>query len=433
MKTGQPNGGHAIDRRHFVGVGLAALATGPSVLRGGEPAGKTMVIAVAGLGRGQGHIQACLELPDVEVGYVCDVDARRVAAALKMIENSGRKYRRPPQGVADFRKALDNKNVDALSIATPNHWHAPAAILACQAGKHVYVEKPGSHNAREALWLMAAAQKHGRVVQLGTQRRSWTAIRKAIAKLHEGLIGPVRSARCWYCANRPGIGRGKLVPVPAHLDYRLWEGPAPHRPYKDNLVHYNWHWHWHWGGGELANNGVHGLDIARWGLGVEAPRRVSCVGGRYHFRDDQETPDTFQASYDFGDKMILFDCSSCHPRPADKLDFVRFYGDGGTLDLNGGDDYVFFDHKGKEIARGQGKSWDRIHFEDFFDAIRQGRKPLADIGEGQKAALLCHLGNIAYRTGRTLNLQAGWFDLVPDREMTPLWGREYAKDWEPRV
>jgi predicted dehydrogenase len=334
--------------------------------------------------------------------------------------------------VKDIRTVLDDKAVDALFIAAPNFWHAPATILACAAGKHVYVEKPGSHNAQEGEWMVAAARKHKRIVQMGTQRRSWPAVVEAIEKLRAGVIGKVVSARTWYNANRGSIGRGKPVPVPAHLDYTLWQGPVPERPYVDNLVHYNWHWRWHWGGGELANNGVHGFDIARWGLAVEHPRRVTFNGGRYHFNDDQETPDTGVAVFDYGQAAIVWDNSSCHPRANENLPFVAFYGMGGSLTYGGGGDYRILDVKGKEIGRGSGPGGDKSHIENFLDCIRSGSRPNAEIEEGQKATLLCHLGNIAYRTGHTLNTDPKTGKIIGDSEAQALWRREYRPGWEPK-
>ena len=427
----------ALDRRRFLGQGtalVAGLAAGPAFLRAADAASKKLVVGVMGLGRGLAHIKACLSLPDIEVAYVCDVDDRRIRQALAAIDKRAKdKSARMPQGVKDFRRILDDKDVDVLTIAAPNHWHAPATILACQAGKHVYVEKPGSHNPREGELMVAAARKYNRVVQMGNQRRSWPAVIEAIEKLRAGAIGPVRSARTWYNNHRGSIGRGKLVPVPPELDYSLWQGPAPERPYKDNLVHYNWHWHW--GGGELANNGIHALDLARWGLGVDCPRRVTCGGGRYHFDDDQETPDTALATFDFGDKVAFWDCSSCHPRAAENLAFVTFYGDHGSLALSGGGLYRIFDPKGKEIDRGSSPAGDVSHFANFFDCIRSGgsKRPNSDIEEGQKSTLLCHLGNIAYRTGRTLTLDPKTRTIVGDKEAMALWSREYRPGWEPKV
>ena len=424
------------NRRQFLqqGAALAAgLATGPTFLRSADASSKKLVIAVMGLSRGMAHVKACLGLPDVEIAYVCDVDERRIQQALNAVKESQPKADQMPKGVQDFRKVLDDKNVDAISIATPNHWHAPKTILACQAGKHVYVEKPGSHNAQESEWMVAAAKKAKRVVQMGNQRRSWPAMMEAMEKLKGGAIGPVRTARTWYNNKRGSIGVGKPVAVPTELDYALWQGPAPERPYKDNVVHYNWHWRWHWGGGELANNGIHALDLARWGLGVDCPKRVTCGGGRYHFTDDQETPDTVQATFDFGDKAVFWDGSSCHQRVPENLNFVTFYGDNGSLALNGGGGYKVFDPKGKEIDKGSGPGGDRVHFQNFFECIRNGKTPTAEIEDGQRSTFLCHLGNIAFRTGRTINVDPKTRQIIGDKDALTLWGREYSKQWEPKV
>ena len=262
-----------------------------------------------------------------EIAYLCDVDERATARAVKAVAD---KQARAPQGVKDFRRILDDKNVDALVIAAPDHWHAPATILACAAGKHVYVEKPASHNAREGELAVAAARKHKRVVQLGTQRRSYPSVMEAIGKLKGGVLGRVLMARGWYNNTRASIGHGQAAPVPEWLDYELWQGPAPEKPFRDNFVHYNWHWFWHWGTGELGNNGIHSLDVCRWGLGVDYPIRVTSGGGKYRHDDDQETPDTQTVTFDFGDKSILWEGRSWHPRGFEGSAFgIAFYGEKG--------------------------------------------------------------------------------------------------------
>jgi predicted dehydrogenase len=283
--------------------------------------------------------------------------------------------------------------------------------------------------------MVRAARKYERQVQMGNQRRSWPAIMEMIEKLRTGAIGSVFSARCWYSGARASIGKGKQVPVPNGLDYALWQGPAPARPYVDNLVHYNWHWRWHWGGGELANNGIHALDLARWGLGVNFPARVTYNGGRYHFDDDQETPDTGVAVYDFGDQCATWDCSSCHPRSQEDLPFVAFYGEGGTIE-NRSNGYVVYDETGKKQSEGSGPGGDAEHFLNFIDAVRGKAQLNAEIGDGQISTLLCHLGNIAYRAQGALRVDPKTGRVPPDantRAAQELWTRQYQPGWEPEV
>lgn len=423
----------SISRRTFFHqstlAGAGALVLGASRARAALSPGDKIVAGVMGLSRGMAHVEALLGIPNAEIAYVCDVDQQRVDKAARVVSD---KQNRAAKGVQDFRRMLEDRDVDAIFIATPNHWHAPAAILACAAGKHVYVEKPGSHNPREGELMVAAARKYKRIVQMGNQRRSFPAMIEAVEKLRAGAIGKVLYARTIYTSARGSIGHGKQVAIPANLDYAIWQGPAPERPYVDNLVHYNWHWRWHWGGGELANNGIHALDVARWGLGVEYPSRVTFNGGRYHFKDDQETPDTGTTVFDFGGSGISWDCSSCIPRTHEKLPFVAFYGDGGIL-ANEKNGYAIYDLKGKEIERKDGPGGDKIHIQNFLDCIRSGKRPNSEIEEGQKSTLLCHLGNIAYRTGHTLHIDQRTGKIIDDREAQKLWSREYRKGWEPKV
>ncbi len=431
----QRDGNSKIDRRRFlkkssmIGAGLAAWGI-PSVLPGAESPGEAFVAGVMGLGRGLDLIQSALQLPNIRIAYVCDVDRRRVDQAVAVVQ---KKY--PTRGVTDFRRILDDRSLDVLLIATCNHWHAPATILACTAGKHVYVEKPGSHNPREGEMMVAAAKKYRCAVQMGNQRRSWDRIIEGIEKVHSGVIGKVRYARCWYNNRRPSIGRGKPAPVPSHLDYSIWQGPAPERPYKDNLIHYNWHWHWHWGNGELGNNGVHALDIARWGLDVDYPLRVTYNGGRYHHDDDQETPDTGAAVYDFGDRGATWEQSSCLPRGEENLSFVKFYGDGGSLAILGSS-YKIYDLDGKEVpykSEVSGSPADKDHIANLLNCIRAGKRPHSDIEDAQKSTLLCHLGNIAYRLGRTIHFDPGERKIIGCKEADALWSRDYRPGWEPKV
>ncbi|MGV3774459.1 MAG: Gfo/Idh/MocA family protein [Verrucomicrobiales bacterium] len=422
------------NRRGF--IKRSSIATGGLMFYGAaarykaaEPPSERMIIGVMGLQRGLDLVNSSLALPNVEVAYVCDIDDDRIARGQKVV--AGKQKQREVKGEKDIRKVLEDKEVDAIFVAAPNHWHAPATIMGCAAGKHVYVEKPCSHNPWEGEAMVSAARKHSRVVQMGNQRRSWPALIEAMEKLNSGVIGKPLYARSWYNNARGTIGKGKPAPVPAKFDYELWQGPAPERPYKDNLVHYNWHWHWHWGNGELGNNGIHALDVARWGLGVSYPKTVSCTGGRYHFDDDQETPDTAQAVYDFGGKGASWDGSSCHPRQNEQLAFVTFYGEKGSL-ANIGGGYKIFDLKGKEIDQGTGEGGEKLHIQNFFDCIKNGKRPNSDIAEGHVSTMLCHLGNIAWRTGRTLKINQSTGEILNDEEAMSHWKREYRPGWEPR-
>jgi predicted dehydrogenase len=429
----------SMNRRHFIGRSLLAGAglSASSWLRAAG-AGERIRVGVMGTsrsngggpGRGAGLAATMAGLPGAEVAYVCDVDDRNVPKAIAEV---AAKQSHAPEGVRDFRKVLDDPSVDALVIATPDHWHAPAAILACAAGKHVYVEKPCSHNAHEGELLVTAARNHKKAVQHGTQRRSWPGIIEGMQRLHEGAIGRILDVQCWYHAGRPSIGRGKQVPAPSWLDWSLWQGPAPERDFRDNFVHYNWHWFWHWGTAELGNNGVHYLDLARWGAGVDFPSRVTCSGGKYRHDDDQETPDTTTATFDFGHCLITWRQRSWAER--NKLDTdveMLFSGEKGSLAIRGSG-YTLYDLGGKETGKGSGNGGDAVHLQNFLDAIRGKTKLNAEIEEGYKSALLCHLGNIAWRTTGAAQFDPKARRLVGGREAAALWGREYRKGWEPKV
>jgi hypothetical protein len=268
---------------------------------------------------------------------------------------------------------------------------------------------------------------------MGNQRRSWPTIIEAIEEVRKGAIGRAYFSQSWYTNNRGTIGRGKPGPIPEGLDYALWQGPAPQKPFKSNYLHYNWHWFWHWGNGELGNNGVHMIDLCRWGLGVDYPVHVSSSGGRFHFDDDQETPDTHVVSFTFADrKTITWQGMSCSQLPDNRVADVMFIGDKGSLAIRGGN-YKVYDPQGKQIRESKGQSGDTTHVANFIDAIRKGSKLTSEIEEAHKSTLLCHLGNIAHRTGRALRCDPKNGHIMEDKQAMTYWTREYEKGWEPKV
>jgi predicted dehydrogenase len=380
-----------------------------------------------------------------EVLYVCDVDSRAADICINAVEKIQQKR---PMAAPDFRKALEDKNLDVLIVTAPDHWHAPAAILACAAGKHVYLEKPCSHNPHEGELVVNAAKKHKRVIQMGNQRRSWPNVVAAIRELHGGVIGRPYFAKTWYTNNRASIGKGKETEVPSWLNYELWQGPAPRRPYRDNIIHYNWHWFWNWGTGESLNNGTHMVDLARWGLGVDYPIRVSSAGGRYRYEDDWQTPDTQVINLEFANKTaISWEGRSCNGRTIEGNSAgIMFYGDTGSLLIESGNSYKIYDLKNtlvKEVknditvdARNTAdpsQQLDAFHIQNFFDGIRQGSKLNSDILSGHQSTLLMQLGNIALRSGRTLNIDNKNGHIINDKEASKYWSREYQPGWEPKV
>ncbi|HUY92932.1 MAG TPA: Gfo/Idh/MocA family oxidoreductase [Pirellulales bacterium] len=426
----------AVNRREFLthtaatGAALAVWSE-VAVAEANKSAGDRLVVAVMGVnGRGSALASSFAAQPNAAVAYICDVDERAIAKGMAAV---AKHQKEQPAALVDFRKALDDPAIDALVIAAPDHWHAPATILACAAGKHVYVEKPACHNGREGQLMVAAARKHKRSVQLGSQRRSSPGITEAVSRLQKGEIGRVLFARAWINSVRPSIGHGQPADVPAWLNYELWQGPAPERAYRDNLIHYNWHWFWHYGTGELGNNGIHGLDVCRWGLGVDYPERVVCGGGRFHFDDDQETPDTQVVTYNFGDKAINWEHRTWNKRGLENESFgVVFYGENGSLVVTGRG-YKVFDKDNKEVVSGETGYSDALHVGNFLTSIRTGERLNAEIEEGVKSTALCHLGNIAYRTGRTVNFDPAEQKILGDEEQAALWSREYRQGWEPQV
>ncbi|MDF1816490.1 MAG: Gfo/Idh/MocA family oxidoreductase [Verrucomicrobiales bacterium] len=417
------------DRRTFIGISAgAAVAAGPNLLLGqAKGANSRFRVGVMGLSRGKGHIKAYKDVPNTEVAYVCDVDDNRLASGVKYtLDQTGKE----PKGVTDFRKILEDPEIDAISIAAPNFWHAPATILACKAGKHVYVEKPGSYNPDESQTMVQVAKDHRKMVQMGTQRRSYPALIEAVQKLRDGVIGDLRLAKCWYTSTRPSIGKGTIGSPPPELNWELWQGPVPEQPYKDNLVHYNWHWHWMYGGGEMANNGVHSLDIARWAMGVDLPGQITYTGGRYRYDDDQETPDTSAAYFEYGNLGMTWENTSCHRRKPEDSKFVRVYGDGGMMDISSSN-YTIYDDKGVETHRNVDKPSDVPHFTNFADAVREGTPLNQPIEDGQVSSMLCHLANIAYRTSGSVQVNPETGKFIDNPAADKLWARDaYRSGWE---
>lgn len=382
---------------------------------------------------------------ECELMYVCDVDSRAMDKCVTAVEKiQGKK----PKAEGDFRKALEDKNLDLLIVTAPDHWHAPAAMLAVAAGKHVYLEKPCSHNPNEGEMLVKAAAKHNKLLQMGNQRRSWPNVMAAISELQAGVIGRPYYAKTWYTNNRESIGVGKVTEVPSWLNYDLWQGPAPRRAYKDNLIHYNWHWFWHWGTGEALNNGTHMVDLARWGLGVDYPTRVTSAGGRYRYQDDWETPDTQVIDLEFANNtLISWEGRSCNGKSIEGSPVgVIFYGETGSLLIESGNAYKIFDLKSKLVKEvkndvtanaldrtGPGMELDALHIQNFFSAIKKGTKLNSDILSGHQSTLLVQLGNISQRTGRALKVDPSNGRILNDKEAMKLWSREYEKGWEPKV
>lgn len=427
-----------LGRRRFLGHALvggagairsahAASASPPGAEEAPSP---RIAVGVMGLSRGRGLALQFAAQPGVEVAWVCDVDTERTGQAVRELVAAGA---REPRVTGDFRRILDDDAVDVLVCAAPNHWHATATVRGLEAGKHVYVEKPCCHTPAEGEVMIAAARKHGRCVQVGTQRRSGAGIIEAIGLLHAGAIGRVYAARACYASARPSIGRGKPAAVPGNIDWELWQGPAPRREWIDNRVHYNWHWFWHWGNGEFGNNGVHTIDLCRWGLGVDFPENVTSSGGRFAFEDDQETPDTQAVSFRFPDrKLITWEGRSCNRQGED--DFVTFHGETGSLKITDGGSFTLLDAKNAVVESKEGTRGDVEHLVDFLGCIRADTPPAlhAGIETAWPSTLLCLLGNIAQRSGRTLACDPTNGHILGDAEAAALWERTYERGWELR-
>jgi predicted dehydrogenase len=413
-------------RRTFLVASSAAIthmAVGKAA-----PSDKIRVAVLGVNGRGKDHIQGIENLPDAEVVMLCDPDKELLA---KRADDFATRHKRKVQTEPDLRKVFDNKEIDAVTIATPNHWHSLAAIWACQAGKDVYVEKPASHNVYEGRKLVEAAHKHNRIVQHGVQLRSSEALQEAVQLLRKGVIGEVYMARGLVFRWRPSIGKSPNEPAPEHLDYNLWLGPGPERPFSKRLVHYNWHWHWDYGNGDVGNQGIHETDMCMWGLGGETlPSRITGMGGKFLFDDDKETPEILTTLYHYPEqkKLIQFEVRHWMTNLEDGAGVGNiFFGSEGYMVVKGYDTYEVY--LGQKREKGPARKAGGDHYANWIKAIRS-RKTSDQNGPVETAHLssaLAHLGNISYRLGRQLEFDAAKERIIGDKEADAMLTRKYRK------
>jgi predicted dehydrogenase len=438
-----------VNRREFLdalAVGAAGLAIRANAKSYGQILGSNsrLNFAVIGLNsRGYAHLSALqANKASACITHVCDVDSNTMD---KFAATTTQALGEAPAKEKDFRKILAQKDVDAISIASPDHWHTPMAIAGLQAGKHVYVEKPCSHDPAEGALLVEAQKKYAKVVQMGTQQRSSPHTIEIVGKIHDGLIGRAYYAKAWYSNTRKTIGFGKPAPVPPQLDWELWQGPAPRRAYTDNIQPYNWHWFRTYGTGEALNNGTHEVDVCRWALDVDYPQRITSTGGRYQFKDDWQFYDTLVTSFAYPDKMISWEGKSCQG--------MKFYGRDRGAAIMGTTGTVVVDRDGYEIYDLNGKktsefktgkmtsssdlrgadSMTDAHFKNFIEAIRSGEKLTAPIAVGNVSVTMLQLSNIAWEVNRELLLDTQDGKIQSDPQAMKMWGREYEKGWAPHI
>jgi predicted dehydrogenase len=438
-----------VNRREFLdalAVGAAGLAIRANAKSYGQILGSNsrLNFAVIGLNsRGYAHLSALqANKASACITHVCDVDSNTMD---KFAATTTQALGEAPAKEKDFRKILAQKDVDAISIASPDHWHTPMAIAGLQAGKHVYVEKPCSHDPAEGALLVEAQKKYAKVVQMGTQQRSSPHTIEIVGKIHDGLIGRAYYAKAWYSNTRKTIGFGKPAPVPPQLDWELWQGPAPRKPYTDNIQPYNWHWFRNYGTGEALNNGTHEVDVCRWALDVDYPQRITSTGGRYQFKDDWQFYDTMVTSFAYPDKMISWEGKSCQG--------MKFYGRDRGAAIMGTTGTVVVDRDGYEIYDLNGKKTSEFktgkmtsssdlrgadtmtdaHFKNFIEAIRSGEKLNAPIAVGNVSVTMLQLSNIAWEVNRELLLDTQDGKIQSDPQAMKMWGREYEKGWAPHI
>lgn len=439
-------------RRDFIKkttAGSAAITLGSFVLPNSLnahifSANDQLQVAVIGVrSRAKALTMGISKSPNVKIIYNCDVDDTIIEAHNIWCQ---KQIGYVPKVEKDFRKMLEDKDVDAVFIATPEHWHAPMAIMALQAGKHVYVEKPCSHNPYENELLVAAQKKYGKKVQMGNQQRSARTSISAVRDIRNGIIGNVYKGEAYYSNSRSSIGIGVDIAVPPSLNWELWQGPAPRKAYKDNIHPYNWHWFRNWGTGEIHNNGTHEIDICRWALGVDLPETVTSFGGKYAYDDDWQYPDNQQVTYTFsGNKFITWNGHSRGViKPEQPGRGATIYGSKGTIELSR-DSYKLYDLDGNPIkfefetggnatidTMGAG-DLDGMHIANFFNAIRLDEVQHSPINEASITTMLCHLGNMAQDAGETLKVDTATGKILNNKQAMASWKREYENGWEPKL
>jgi predicted dehydrogenase len=438
-----------ITRREFLdtlATGTAGLAIASTAKSYGQIMGSNerLNFAVIGLhSRAYAHLSALrANKASARIAFVCDVDTNTMK---KFAAETEKEMGEAPKTDQDFRNILKDKEVDAVTIATPDHWHAPMAIAGLHAGKHVYVEKPCSHNPAEGAMLVQAQKKYGKLVQMGTQQRSSPHTIEIVDRIHNGEIGRAYMAKAWYVNVRKSIGNGKEAPVPAQLNWDLWQGPAPRRVYTDNIQPYNWHWFKIYGTGETLNNGTHEIDVCRWALGVDFPERISAQGGRYHFKDDWQFYDTLVTNFEYPDKIISWDCRCCNGMKLyDRDRGSVIMGTNGSV-LVDRDGYEIYDLKGKKTGEKKAgsetssndlmgrDSMTDAHFANFIAGIKKGEKLNAPVSVGNVAVTMLQLANVAWDVKRVLTLDTADGKVQHDPEAMKQWTRTYEKGWEPRV
>lgn len=438
-----------MNRRKFLGAAATIWGAGlaqTALLRRAaakDLANDRITVAVAGVrGRGNGLLHNFAGLPKVDVKYVCDVDETVLGTRVAEIAS---RMGRLPEAIKDFRIALDDRGVDALVLGTPDHWHALPSIVACQAGKDVYVEKPDGHNLIEGQTMVAAAKKHGRIVQLGTQARSKQHTRDAIEYIRAGHLGKVVFAKAWESAQQKSLGHPADAPPPAGVDYDFWLGPAPKRPFNPLRFHGNWRWFFDYGTGDLGNDGVHRLDIARWALETAVaaaggpplnsmPRSISSTGGKYYFDDDQQWPDTLMVAYDYAGRMLTYEMRIWSRYTMEgESEGAAVFGDNGYI-IIGNNGWRAYALRNQLAAEGKSTPNDDVgipHAQNFVDCMRSRQKPNADLETvGHPSSMLCHLGNVSWRAGRTVRFDPQTYTFIGDADANQYLTRaEYRQPW----